>query len=159
EALAGRRARRRRVGRDEAGLAVLRIETALGEEATVWLACLWRLAGRQRPLHGIECSKCVVADVGEGAEIEGAAAAVLERGERGVLAENVGGGPIGKRRGISHATRDLRHHPPVGLDLARQWQERALARDPPLGIGNGAILLAPGRGRKQNVRASRDGVV
>src|SRR6185369_2006272 len=105
EALAGRRARRRRVGRDESGLAVLRIETALGEEATVRLARPPRLTGGQRPLHGIERSKCVVADVGEPAEIEGAAAAVLERGERGMLAENVGGGSVGKRRGETHAAR------------------------------------------------------
>src|ERR1700704_1052187 len=72
--LAGRHARRWRLGRDEAGLAVRRVEAALGEEAPVRLALAPRLAGPPRPLHGVERGKGVVADVGEAAEVEVAAA-------------------------------------------------------------------------------------
>ncbi len=70
-----------------------------------------------------------------------------------MLAKDVRRGAIGKRGGETHAAGDLGHHPPVRLRVARRRQERPLARDAPLGIGDGAVLLAPGGGRQQNVRA------
>ena len=63
EVVTGRHARRRRLGRDEARLAVRRVEAALGEEAPVRLALAPRLAGAQRPLHGIERGKGVVGHI------------------------------------------------------------------------------------------------
>ena len=76
-----------------------------------------------------------------------------------MLAENVGSRTIRKGGAETHAARDLGDHPPVGLGFARRRQERALPRDPPLGVGHGAVLLAPGGGREENVRAGGDGVV
>ena len=64
----------------------------------------------------------------------------------------------------SHAPRDLADDPPVGPRLAGRGQERALARDAALGIGDRAVLLAPGRaraaghGRSAVVSVSRDHV-
>ena len=48
--------------------------------------------------------------------------------------------------------------PPVGPGFAGQRQERALARDAALRVGDGAVLLAPGGGRQQHMRARRDRV-
>ena len=60
---------------------------------------------------------------------------------------------IGESLAKTHAARDLRHDPPIGLCFAWRLQERPLARDAPLGIGDGAILLSPGGRRQQNLRA------
>ena len=72
-----------------------------------------------------------------------------------MLAEHVGRRAIGKCLVEAHALRHLGDDPPVRLRLARQRQEGALARDAALGIGDGAVLLAPGRGRQQHVRRWR----
>ncbi len=127
--LARRRPGRRRLGRDEAGLAVGRIEAAVGEEAPVLLLRRSRLALAQRPLHGIERVEGAVADRGEAADVEVAPAAVLERRQGGVLAKDVGGARVGKRIGETHAAGDLAHDPPVGPRVARRRQERPLARE------------------------------
>ncbi len=76
------------------------------------------------------------------------AAVVLESRQRGMLAEDVGGGAIGEGVAEAHALRDLGDDPPVGLRLAGQRQEGALARDAPLGVRDRAVLLAPGGGRE-----------
>ena len=57
-----------------------------------------------------------------------------------------------RRRAQPSRARHLRQDPPVGPRLAGRRQERALARDAPLGVGDGAVLLAPGRGRQAHVR-------
>ena len=93
------------------------------------------------------------------AEIEIARAVVLERRERGMLAENIGGALVGERIREAHAPRDLRDDPPVGLRFARQRQEAALARDAPLGVRDRAVLLAPCGGGKKNVSAAVQRVV
>ena len=96
-------AKRGRVRRDEFRLAVGREKAAVGEHALLALAAVIA----QRPLERIEGRKSIVRDRGDAADIEIAAAVILERRQRGVLAENIGGGPIGKRVGKSHALRDF----------------------------------------------------
>ena len=76
-----------------------------------------------------------------------------------MLAKHVGRTRVGELRREAETARDLGHHPPVGLRFARRREERALARDAALGIGDGAVLLAPGGGRQQHMRAGRDRVV
>ena len=76
-----------------------------------------------------------------------------------MLAEHIGHRAIGKRFGKSHALRHVGDDAPVRPRLARQRQELALPRDAPLRIGDGAVLLAPGRSRQQHMRAGVDGVV
>ena len=110
-------------------------------------------------MHGVERVEGIVADRGERADIEIAPAAVLEGRQRRVLAKNVGRTAVCKRRGKSHPAGDLRHDPPIGLRLARCRQKSPLARDAPLGIGDGAVLLAPRGGGKENVCAGIHGVV
>ena len=91
--------------------------------------------------------------------IEVARAVILERRQRRMLAEDVGGRAIGEGVAEAHALRHLGDDPPVGLGFARQRQEGALARDAALRIGDRAVLLAPGRGRQQHMRARIHGVV
>ena len=110
-------------------------------------------------MHRVERVEGIVADRGERADIEIAPAAVLEGRQRRVLAKNVGRTAVCKRRGKSHPAGDLRHDPPIGLRLARCRQKSPLARDAPLGIGDGAVLLAPRGGGKENVCAGIHGVV
>src|SRR3546814_18105159 len=50
---------------------------------------------------------------------------------------------------------DLRQRPPIWPGFAGCRTERALARDHALGIGDGAVLLAPGQRRQQQVRELR----
>ena len=64
-----------------------------------------------------------------------------------------------ERLAEAQALRDLAHDPPVGLRLAGSRQERALTRDAPFRIGDGAGFLAPGLRRQQHMRAGIDGVV
>ena len=80
EFLAGRDLGRGQFDRDEARLAIRRIEAALHEEPPVLVRCCF--AGAPRPLHGIERVEGIVADRGECADIEIAPAAVLERRQR-----------------------------------------------------------------------------
>ena len=72
-------------------------------------------------------------------------------GERGVLTEDRGGGRVGEGVVEAEALGDFRERPPVGLGLADRRHEAALARDAALGIGDCAVLLAPGFGRQEDV--------
>src|SRR6266511_6203174 len=85
EFLVGRRPGRGRFERNEAPLPIRGIEAALHEEPPV--LSLRRFAGTQRPLHGIERVECCVADCCKSADVEIAPAAILEGGQRGVLAK------------------------------------------------------------------------
>ena len=85
-----------------------------------------------------------------------ALAVVLEARQARVLAEDVGR-PTDRRR-----PRPSRAGPPTcdrihqsGRASPGGRQERALARDAPLGVGDGAVLLAPGRRRQPHVRQVR----
>src|SRR5262249_50726455 len=86
-------------------------------------------------------------------------AAVLEGGQRGVPAKDVRRAAISECRRESHPAGDLRHDPPVGPRLARRGQKSPLARDAPLGIGDGAVLLAPRGGGQEDMRAGIHRVV
>ncbi|CAE6906119.1 hypothetical protein R69749_08414 [Paraburkholderia domus] len=54
--------------------------------------------------------------------------------------------------GIPHALRNVADDPPVGARFARCRQERTLARNPALGVRDGAIFLAPAERWQQDVR-------
>ncbi len=56
---------------------------------------------------------------------------------------------------MAQALRHLRHDPPVGARFAGRWQKGVLARDAALGVGDGAVLLAP-RERRQADAAGID---
>src|SRR5579883_2604889 len=85
-----------------------------------------------------------VVDRGMSADVEVAPTLVLESRERRVLAKNVGLPFPGEGLAEAEATRDLAHDSPVLPGLARRGQERTLARDDALGVGDGAVLLRPG---------------
>ena len=59
---------------------------------------------------------------------------------------------VGETVGITQPPRHLGQHPPVRPGLARCRQEGALAGDATLGIGDGAVLLAPGLRRQTDMR-------
>ena len=93
-----------------------------------------------------------------GADVEVARAVVLERRQRRMLAEDVG-----RRRSRRRPRRWPRRRatcaqdPPILARLAGRRQERPLARDAALGVGDGAVLLRPGE-RRQADAAGIDGV-
>src|SRR5581483_6053856 len=111
------------------------------------------LAFARRPCQRHERVEGVVADLAQGTEVEIARAIVLERRQRGVLAKHVSRAGVAEALRESHPPRDLADDPPVGFHLAWQAQERALARYAPFGVGDSAILLGPGGGGKQHMRA------
>jgi hypothetical protein len=78
---------------------------------------------------------------------------VLEGGEGGVLAEDLGRGFVGEGLGKAHPPGHRGDDPPVRARLPRRCGEGPLAGDPPLGVGHGAVLLAPARGGQQDVGA------
>jgi len=78
-------------------------------------------------LHGLEQIVFAVAELGEAADVEIASAVVLESRQCRMLPEDVGGGAIGEGIAEAHALRDLGDDPPVGLGVAGQRQEAALA--------------------------------
>ena len=141
-------AQRRRLRRDEARLAVGRRKSAGGKQPRRAAG----FAGAHRPLHRLERVVILIGNCREPAEIEHARAVVLEGGERGMLAEHIGGASVGERVAEAQVTRGLADDPPIRPGVARQRQEGALARDAPVRIGDGAVLLAPGRGRQQHMR-------
>ena len=135
----GRRARRRG---DEARAAVGMEEAAVGEEA-----CRSR-APRAGQTKGCEIVVGRVVDGGIGADVEVARAVILEGRERRMLAEDVGDALPGEGLAMAQAARDLGDDPPVLARLAGRRQERPLARDAALGVGDGAVLLGPGERRQ-----------
>ncbi len=110
------------------------------------------IAGPQRPLERLEVLERLAARSSGPRDVEGARPFVLEAGEVRVLVEDLRGGAEGERIAIPQPARHLAQHPPVGPRIARQRQERALARDAALGVGDRAVLLAPGRSRQAHVR-------
>ena len=52
---------------------------------------------------------------------------------------------------MAHVFGDLTDRPPVGSRFPGHRQERALTRDATFGVGDGTVLLAPGRGRQQDI--------
>ncbi len=89
------------------------------------------------------------------ADVEVAGASVFGAGQSGVFGEYCGGTLVVEGRGEAHPLSDLRHLPPIGTRVAGYGEKRALARDAPLGVGDGAALLAPGGGRQQHVGVFR----
>ena len=131
---------------DEAGPAVEGVEPPVREEARLALP---PALPRQGPLHRVRRGVGVVRDVGEGADVEIAGAVVLEGREAGMFAEHGGGALEGEGLSMTEPPPDLRQHRPIGPCLAGARQEAALAGDPPLGIRDGAVLLAPALGGQQ----------
>ena len=86
---ASRFLQRRLLGRDETRAAVGREKAAIGEEAS--LRRIARDPFAQRPLHRLERVVFLVGERRQRADIEVARAVILEGGQRGMLAENVGG--------------------------------------------------------------------
>ena len=70
-------------------------------------------------------------------------------GQRGVLAEDRRRRRVGESRAEAHAARDSATIHQSGRASPGGAAEGALARDAALGIGDGAVLLAPGGGRQQ----------
>jgi len=89
-------------------------------------------------LHRHQPVKIVIRERGQRADIEIAAAIVLEGRERRMLAEDVGGGFVGEGIGKAEAPGDFAQDPPVGPRFAGRRQEGALARDAPFRIGDRA---------------------
>ena len=94
---------------------------------------------------------------GMSADVEVARAVVLEGRKRCMLAEDVGGALPGEGLAEAQAPRDLGEDPPILPRLAGRRQERPLARDAALGVGDRAVLLRPGE-RRQADAAGIDGV-
>ena len=129
---------------DEAGAAVGSEEAAVGKHAAVTVVA-------DRPVHRSKAVIGNIVDAAEAAEVEGAAAIVLEGRQRRMIAEDRRRRGEGESVAVAHAAGDLRDDPPVGPGLAGRPAEGALARNAPLGIGDRAVLLAPGGGRQQHV--------
>src|SRR6185437_12362758 len=88
-------------------------EAALGEKPFGAL----RPCARHRPLHRRQRLVAGIVDLGEAADIEGAAAVILEFGKPHMLAEDVGRGAIGEGPGESQPLRHFGDDPPVGTRL------------------------------------------
>ena len=56
------------------------------------------------------------------------------------------GGPV-----LPQTFRQFLENPPVGLGLARRLGDLAHPADPALAVGEGAVVLAPGRGREDDI--------
>src|SRR5205085_4593699 len=117
-----------RLGRNEPRFAVRREKSARGKKALL----LALTAGPDRPLHRFERIVISIRNSDEPTQVEVAAAVVLECGERGMLAKNIGRTRIGKSFGETHPMRDLRDDPPVRPHFVERAVECALAGDAPL---------------------------
>ena len=106
----------------------------------------------QRPLERHKPAEGRLTQAGDTRDVEGAASVVSEARQACMLLEDVRSGVEGKGLAIAEPECHLAQDPPVGPGVARQCQKRALARDAPLGVGDGTVLLAPRRSRKADVR-------
>ena len=141
---------RRAEGRgDEAAPAVGGEEATVGEEALLGIGR--RLAGPARPLERGERVEAGVVEAGEGGDVEIPSHVRAMAGEARVFPEDAGGGLPAEGLAPAEPPADLGERPPVGLGLADRGHETALAADAALGIGDGAVLLAPGFRRQQDV--------
>ena len=77
---------------------------------------------------------------------------VLEGRELGPLYEHLGGRTPAKGGPEAHATRHIRHHPPIGPRLAGWREQTSLTGDAALGIGDRPVLLAPGQSGQFHMR-------
>src|SRR5262249_26619223 len=91
----------------------------------------------------------------EAGDVEIAVAVVAVARQRRMLPEDRGWARVVERVAVAHALADLADDPPVRLGLAGRGHEGALARDAALGVGDRAVLLAPGGGRQQHGRERR----
>jgi hypothetical protein len=72
-----------------------------------------------------------------------------------VFAKHVGRSLPGEGLCPAHAAPDLGELPPVWTGLVGGGPKAALARDPPVGVGDGAVFLAPTRRRQHDMREGR----
>ena len=142
----GRQARRR--DRHEARLAVLGEEAAVGEQPRGW-----RIA-RRAAATGTARSRSNASLLEASApEISKARSPSFSKPERRACSWKISSAePVGERLAVAEPPRHLAQYPPVRPCASRQRQERALARDAPLGVGDRAVLLAPGGRRQAHVR-------
>src|SRR5262249_38846210 len=114
----------RNLRRDQSRLAIAGVETAFIKEARLRLSAL-----AQRPLHRRHDFVALVGESLQRADVEISGPIVLERRQRGMLAEYVGGGFVVEGGAEPEARRDLAQNPPVRPRLAGRGKESALPRD------------------------------
>src|SRR5262249_2914814 len=112
----------RHLRRNETRFSVIGEEPPVGEEAL-----LRRVALTQRPQHRLERVVVVIRELFQAADVEIAAAVILEGGKPGMLTENLCCGLEVKGSAKAAALCDFAHDPPVGPRLARCRKKRALA--------------------------------
>lgn len=111
-----------------------------------------RLARAQWPLHGFESVVADGVEFGEAGQIEHPRRAILRpAAQPGMFDEDFMCRGIAEGFGVAHAFGDLADRPPVRSRFPGHRQERALTGDATLGVGDGTVLLAPGRGRQQEI--------
>src|SRR5215471_10271483 len=137
---------------DEAATPIAREERAGAEETRF----AWFASGFHGPHHRVEPVIVIVGERRETTQVEVAPTVILEGRQRRMLAKNIGRLAVGKRALEAEALGHFADDPPIGLCLAGARQERSLARNTPLRIGDGAVLLAPGGRRQEHMRARLD---
>ena len=117
-----------------------------------------------RPLDGLQRIVTFATEADEASQTERAARAALDRlvsnsvsdlatlvvpgAQPRMLIENLArAGEIEAR--IAHPLRNVADDPPVGTCFSGRWKERTLARNPALGVGDGAVLFSPAERRQQ----------
>src|SRR5438270_12525078 len=103
------------------------------------------------PTEGLHRLVGVVATAGLAGKREQPLAAILVGRKTRMLAPDLRRAVVGESVAPAHALRDLADDPPVRLRFAGGRKEGTLAADPPLAVGDGAVLLTPSRGRKTDV--------
>ncbi len=145
------KARRPLVHRDEMAMPIRGRASAVIEQ----VAPCREVACAHRPLHRFERVVGRVVEMRETADIETAAAVVFECRKRRMFAKDIGRAPIGKVFGKAEPMRDRGHDRPIAARLSGRTAEGTLARNPPLRIGDGAVLFAPAGGRQKHMRPFR----
>ncbi len=112
---------------------------------------------RDRPLDRLQSVILRRVEHAQAAEVEVALAVVFKAGEPRMFTEDLLGCVVVEGAPETERARHLGEDPPVGSGLARQRQKGTLARDATFGVGDGAILLAPG-GRWQQHMGMLTGV-
>ena len=133
--------------RQQTRLAVGMIKAARAEQTSA----AGRVIGVHRPLDRRQPIPLFIAQLRQPADIEGAPAVIFKTGKRGMFTENRCRMTPGEGVAVAKPLRHLRQHPPVGPRLALRRQEAALAREAPLRVSDGAVLLAPRLRRQQDI--------
>ncbi len=107
-----------------------------------------------RPLHRTQLVVILVCEMRETAEIEVAAAMVFEGRQSRMFGEDRARSIIVEAR-EAEPLGDFGERPPIGFRFAGRRQERTLARNAPLRIGNRAVLFAPAQAGRSTGRAAR----